>query len=54
MIASQYKCGLSEIYPKRIGSDPMGSKVAEINALINTAGNPTEGSPNHPKKCCRA
>jgi hypothetical protein len=54
MIASQYKWGLSEIYPNRMGSDPMGSKVAEINALINTAGKPIEGRPNHPKKCCKA
>jgi hypothetical protein len=48
-IATQYKCGFSETYPKRIGSEPMGSNVAEINALINTAGKPTDGSSKNSK-----
>jgi hypothetical protein len=38
------------MYPNRIGSEPTGSKVAEINALIKTAGKPMDGKPNHPKK----
>jgi hypothetical protein len=42
------------MYPNRIGSEPTGSKVAEINALIKTAGNPMDGKPNHPKKCWSA
>jgi len=37
-----------------MGSEPMGSSVAETKALIKTAGNPTDGIPNHPKKCWSA
>jgi hypothetical protein len=32
-----------------MGSEPMGISVAEINALMKTAGKPTEGMPNHEK-----
>ena len=42
-IATQYKCGFSETYPNNIGSEPTGSKVAEMKELINTAGRPTDG-----------
>jgi hypothetical protein len=34
-----------------MGSEPTGNKVAEMNALKKTAGNPTEGISNHAKKC---
>jgi hypothetical protein len=50
-IASQYILGLSSVYPKRIGSDPIGMSVAEMNELMNTAGKPIDGMPNHSKKC---
>jgi hypothetical protein len=48
-IATQYKCGLSETYPKSIGSEPTGNKVAETKALINTAGKPKDGIPKKTK-----
>jgi hypothetical protein len=48
-IATQYKCGLSETYPKSIGSEPTGNKVAEMKALMNTAGKPMDGIPKKSK-----
>ena len=50
MTATQNKWGFRVMYPKRIGSEPAGIKVAEINELINTAGKPTDGISNHAKK----
>ena len=50
-IATQYKCGLSETYPKSIGSEPTGSMVAETKALIKTAGKPTDGISKKSKNC---
>jgi len=48
-IATQYKCGFRETYPKSIGSEPTGNKVAEMKALINTAGKPMDGIPKKSK-----
>jgi hypothetical protein len=33
-----------------MGSEPTGSRVAEIKALINTAGKPIDGIPKKSKK----
>lgn len=49
IMATQYKCGLTETYPNKMGSEPTGNKVAEIKALINTAGKPTDGIPKKSK-----
>jgi hypothetical protein len=48
-MAIQYKWGLTETYPNSMGSEPKGSKVAEIKALTNTAGKPIAGIPKKSK-----
>jgi hypothetical protein len=47
-MAAQNSSGLSLISPNTAGSEPKGSKVAEMNETINTVDRPISGSDSQP------
>ena len=50
VMAAQNNSGLSETSPNTAGSDPKGSKVAEMNETIKTVDRPFCGSDSHANK----